>query len=85
MSDVADVSGFEGWAYGWNSHGGRFVLEWLPHRERWVRHFRPGDVDASWSTQAEHELRRNGHTLAHPTDRDGARSIAEAHARGDTA
>lgn len=82
MSEVADAEGFEGWAFGWNSHGGRFVLEWLPHRDRWLRHFRPGDIDASWSVQQERELRESGHALEHPEDRDDARRIAEDHARG---
>lgn len=82
MSEVADAEGFEGWAFDWYSHGGRFVLEWLPHRDRWVRHFRPGNIDASWSTQQEAELRSLGTALEHPEDRDDARRIAEQHARG---
>ncbi len=81
MSAVDDVDSFEGWGYGWASHGGRFVLEWLPHAERWVRHYRPGNT-GPWSTLEEAELRGLGVTLDHPETRDEARRIAEAHARG---
>lgn len=81
MNEISDVDDFEGWAHGWDSHGGRFVLEWLPHKERWVRHYRPGKI-GPWSTLEETELRGLGVTLAHPVDRDDARRIVEAHAHG---
>lgn len=74
VSEVDEVEGRDGWTFAWNSHGGRFELEWLPNKEQWQRSFRSGNVGA-WSMQPMDHLET-------PYDHADAKRIALEHASG---